>query len=385
MESNVTILTIDDKTANIFAIENLLEKPGRTFLNATNGKEGLTLALNNDVDLIILDVQMPEMDGFEVAQILKSNKRTKDIPIIFASAEKKEQQSVIKGFEEGAIDYLYKPLDPEVTKAKVSVLLKIQMQKKELTEKNKSLEAADAKIKQLNAELQKNIVELEATNKELESFSYSVSHDLRGPLRYMEGYSKMLEEDYVSKLDDQAKELLGTVQRNIYKMDRLIEDLLKFSKLGRKDVQKTDVKMPLVVDNAIKDLTGATKPKATITINALHDAKADYSLILQAWINLISNAIKYSSKKENPVIEIGSTEINGEFVYYVKDNGAGFDMQYADRLFGVFQRMHKSSEFEGTGVGLAIVQRIIVKHGGRIWAESAVNQGTTFYFSLPNV
>jgi two-component system sensor histidine kinase/response regulator len=383
MESKITILIIDDKNTNIYALQNLLDKPDRKFLTATNGKEGLAMALNNDVDLIILDVQMPEMDGFEVAQILKSNKRTKEIPIIFASAEKKEQQSVMKGFEEGAVDYLSKPLDPEITKAKVSVLLKIQIQKKELIEKNQSLQDADKQIKQLNAELQRNVTQLEATNKELESFSYSVSHDLRAPLRALDGYSQMLEEDYISKLDDNAKRLLGTVQQNIRKMDRLIEDLLKFSRLGKKDVQKTEVNVGQLVHNVIHDINDSNNSKTEIIVNALQNTPADYVLITQVWTNLISNAIKYSSKKEKPKIDIGSQPSNGEVIYYVKDNGVGFDMQYADKLFGVFQRLHKASEFEGTGVGLAIVQRILIKHGGRVWAESEVNKGTTFYFSLP--
>src|SRR5882762_8701433 len=192
------ILIVDDKPANIFALEKLLERANRAFLSASNGNDGLKIALSNDIDLIILDVQMPEMDGFEMARILKSNKKTKDIPIIFASAEKKERQSIMKGFEEGAIDYLAKPLDPELTVAKVAVHLKVQMQKKELLEKNEQ-------IKQLNLELQKNVSQLEIANKDLELFSYSVSHDLRAPLRSVNGFSRMLEEDYGDKLNDTGK------------------------------------------------------------------------------------------------------------------------------------------------------------------------------------
>lgn len=384
MQERVTILIVDDKPANIYALETLLDKPDRTFLNATNGNDALKLALNNDIDLIILDVQMPEMDGFEVAQILKLNKKTKDIPIIFASAEKKERQSVMKGFEEGAVDYLSKPLDPELTTAKVSVLLKIQLQKKELIEKNQSLEKADAQIKKLNADLQKNLFQLEEVNKELESFSYSVSHDLRAPVRALVGFSKMLEESYNDTLDDEGKRMVGVIHRNAIKMGTLIDDLLEFSKMGRQEVRKTAINVADMVNDVISDITDQTGYHAKVTINELLPTYADRALLTQVWINLVSNAFKYSAKKENPAVEIGSHRDNRYIVYYVKDNGAGFSMEYAEKLFGVFQRLHKASEFEGTGVGLAIVHRIVTRHGGRVWAEAKINEGATFFFTLPD-
>ena len=379
-----TILIIDDKDANIYALEKLLEKPNRNFLSATNGKTGLKIALDKDIDLIILDVQMPEMDGFEVAQILQSNKRTKDIPIIFASAEKKERSSIMKGFEEGAVDYLSKPLDPELTKAKVSVLLKIQLQKKELVDKNASLEKAEAQIRQLNLDLQLNLQQIEAANKELESFSYSVSHDLRAPLRSILGYARALEDDYISKLDPDAKDLLGIIQQNANKMNTLIDDLLEFSRLGKKEIKKTEINTEKLVESAVNELGRSSSRPVEIKVNELVPAFADYALLNQVWINLISNAIKYSGKKEKPVVEIGSHSNKNEVVYYIKDNGEGFDMKYADKLFGVFQRLHRAEEFEGTGVGLALVQRIVNRHGGRVWAEAKVREGATFYFSLPS-
>ncbi|HTJ53061.1 MAG TPA: response regulator [Cyclobacteriaceae bacterium] len=383
MSTSVSILIIDDKRENIFAMEKLLERPERNFLSATNGTDGLKLALSKNIDLIILDVQMPEMDGFEVAQILKSNKRTKDVPIIFASAEKKERNSIMKGFEEGAVDYLSKPLDPELTKAKVSVLLKIQMQKKELIEKNNALEKAEVQIKQLNTDLQINLGQLEYINKELESFSYSVSHDLRAPLRAIIGYSKMIEEDFGEIVGADGKRLVSVVQSNANKMNKLIDGLLQFSKSGKMEVSKSEIDMDGLVQHVIHDICDSTQHPVKITVNQLYPAKADNMLITQVWMNLISNAIKYSSAKENPQIEIGSTKDDHSLIFFVKDNGAGFSMDYADKLFGVFQRLHSAEEFEGTGVGLAIVQRIINRHGGRVWAEAQVNKGATFYFSLP--
>jgi two-component system, sensor histidine kinase and response regulator len=367
MTDKATILIIDDKPSNIYVLEKLLEKPDRILLSATTGRNGLMLALENSIDLIFLDVQMPEMNGFEVAQILKSNKRTRDIPIIFQSAEMKERQSIMKGFEEGAVDYLAKPLDPELTKAKVSVLLKIQMQKKELIEKNNSLEKAEAEITKLNGELEKKIAELEMANKEMESFSYSVSHDLRAPIRSLEGYSKILIEDYATTMDAEANRLLQIIRNNARKMDTLINDLLEFSRLGKKEVQKSSINTEQLVRNIVNEISAVVNNHAKVQFHSLPPANADYTLIKQVWVNLISNGLKYSAKKKEPLIEIGSHSQAAETVYYVKDNGAGFDMQYADKLFGVFQRLHKPTEFEGTGVGLAIVQRIVLKHGGRVW------------------
>lgn len=383
MTSEATVLIIDDSQANIFSIESLLAKDDRRFLTASNGKDGLKMALANNVDLIILDVQMPDMDGFEVARVLKSNKRTRDIAIIFASAEKNERASIMKGLEGGAIDYLLKPLDPELTKAKVDVLLQIQLQKKELIEKNESLERADAQIKQLNAELKKNLDQLGVINKELESFSYSISHDLRSPLRTMIGYSQMLEEEYGDKLAEEGKKWIRTIAAKAARMNQLIDDLLEFSRAGKQQLQLSNVEMHELVQIVCGELKESLHHNATVIVNELHPGYGDAMLLRQVFINLISNSIKYSSKRENAVVEINSTLDDSNVVYSVRDNGAGFDMQYADKLFGVFQRLHKETEFSGTGIGLSIVQRIVSRHGGTVWAEGIVDEGAVFYFSLP--
>ncbi|MEI6948726.1 ATP-binding protein [Paraflavisolibacter sp. H34] len=486
----VTILIVDDKPANIFALEQLLEKPGRTFINATNGVEALKTALNHDIDLLILDVQMPGMDGFEVAQILKTNHRTRDIPIIFASAEKKEQQFVLKGFEEGGIDYLYKPLDPLLTEARVSVLLRLHLQQKELAAQNAALERyallinnsadiictinaetlqfeevnnavyritgytaaevrgaslldflpeadrpqveqaaqesgehfsfetalrtkagaekclhwnivnrdgrwfanvrdisqqkqTDQEILQLNAHLKRNVAQLEETNKELESFSYTVSHDLRAPLRAINGYTQMIRNEFESGFPDEMKRLFGIIQKNAIRMGDLIHDLLEFSRLGKTPVTKSPVDMNQLVKAVVDELSVNGHSKASIRLEPLAPAEGDYNLLYQVWFNLVANALKYSGKKEQPEIVVGCLEKEHEVVYFVQDNGVGFNMKYAQKLFGVFQRLHGKSEFEGTGVGLATVQKIISRHGGSVWAEAEVNKGATFYFTLP--
>jgi PAS domain S-box-containing protein len=226
-------------------------------------------------------------------------------------------------------------------------------------------------------------MQLAAVNKELEAFSYSISHDLRAPLRAVDGYAKMLEEDYNQLLNQEGKEFLNAIQYNAKKMSQLIDDLLDFSRLGRKTIRKANLDMNELVAGILIDLEKTNPHQATIKVAALHPVKGDYALMKQVLINLISNAIKYSSKKEGPVVELFSELSNEEVIFHVKDNGEGFDMKYANKLFGVFQRLHTDQEFEGTGVGLAIVQRIISKHGGRVRAQGEVGRGSTFSFTLP--
>ncbi len=249
------------------------------------------------------------------------------------------------------------------------------------------IKKAQNEISELNHNLEKKVLErtaqLESVNKELEAFSYSVSHDLRAPLRSIDGYSKMLEEDYGNLFDDEGKRLLRTIQYNATKMGTLIDDLLSFSRLGKKDLQKSEVNMDELLEGTMHDLGKEVKHNAQIVIHKLHPAISDYGLMSHVMYNLVSNAIKYSSKKEEPRIEIKSERKDSEVIYSVSDNGVGFDMKYAPKLFGVFQRLHSADEFDGTGVGLAIVQRIINKHGGKIWVDAKKNQGATFYFSLP--
>jgi PAS domain S-box-containing protein len=225
--------------------------------------------------------------------------------------------------------------------------------------------------------------ELETVNKELEAFSYSVSHDLRAPLRIMDGYAKMVIEDYGKKLDEEGNRMLGVITSNAKRMGLLIDDLLNFSRLGRRELIMRKVDMTELVNSVIAEQQISTKNHVMLRIGDLEPAYCDNNLIRQVWINFISNAVKYSREKENSQIEINSAKTDFEIIYSVKDNGVGFDMQYARKLFGVFQRLHSMEEFEGTGVGLALVQRIVSKHGGRVWAEAEVNKGATFYFSLP--
>jgi len=221
-------------------------------------------------------------------------------------------------------------------------------------------------------------------NKELEAFSYSVSHDLRAPLRSINGYTKIIQEDYDHVLDAEGKRLLNVIIRNAGKMEKLIDELLQFSKVGRKEMVRTNVDMNKIIEDVRQGLVeSAQAGTAEFVIQRLHVCTADPEMIRQVWENLISNAIKYSSRKEHPKIEITSELSESQITYAIKDNGAGFDMNYAEKLFQVFQRLHRAQDFDGVGVGLAIVHRIVSRHGGKVWAEGKVNEGASFYFTIP--
>ena len=242
---------------------------------------------------------------------------------------------------------------------------------------------AEEEITHLNAELKKHVEQLQAVNKELEAFTYSVSHDLRAPLRIISGYAEIILQDSKAQMDTETQKNLDVIKQNAQKMGQLIDDLLDLSRLGRKELVMHKVNMDEVVTTVIDEQESLFEGfHAEIKRETLLPANCDKNLITLVWSNLLSNAIKYSAGMEKPEITIGSFHKEEEVIYFIKDNGVGFDMKYADKLFGVFQRLHKMTEFEGTGVGLAVVQRIVLKHGGRVWAEAEVDKGATFYFSL---
>jgi light-regulated signal transduction histidine kinase (bacteriophytochrome) len=226
--------------------------------------------------------------------------------------------------------------------------------------------------------------ELEAVNAELESFSYSISHDLRAPVRAMLGYTSAIEEDYGAVLDDEGRRLLAVVRDEASRMGNLIDDLLAFSRLGRQPMVSAIVNMTsLARDVAAEHASAAGLERSPFTIDELPSVPGDRTLLRQVWVNLLSNAIKYSSKKTNPLLHVWATREDARVVYHVRDDGVGFDMAYADKLFGVFQRLHRNDEFPGTGVGLAIVKRIVQRHGGAVWADAKLGAGAVFSFALP--
>jgi PAS domain S-box-containing protein len=247
---------------------------------------------------------------------------------------------------------------------------------------------AEAQVCQLNEELEERVsartAELTTANKELEAFSYSISHDLRAPLRAIIGYSHLILEEYAVRLDAEGQRLLNVISSEALRMSQLIDDLLMFSRLSRQRVELTNVDMTPLALSAFQGLITAHPAQAPqLNIKTLPPVRGDSTMLRQVFVNLLDNAIKFSSRRKDPAIEVGGSCDQNQTVYYVKDNGVGFDEKYSARLFGVFQRLHTDEEFAGTGVGLALVQRIILRHGGRVWAESKLGKGATFYFAIP--
>jgi signal transduction histidine kinase len=273
-----------------------------------------------------------------------------------------------------------------ITQARLHERVKRQAEELEwrVRERTEALHAAHAELQKTNAELLQLTGALQAANKDLEAFTYSVSHDLRAPLRHIDGFTRLVQESQRDRLDAEGHRLLSIVSNSAGQMGRLIDDLLEFSRFGRAAIAYHEVDMTVLAQSAIAELQPAAgSTSCTIDVAPMPSAWADPVLMRQVWLNLVGNAIKYSSKRSAPRVEISGRLENDSAVYCVKDNGAGFDMRYAHKLFVVFQRLHRTSEFSGTGVGLAIVHRVVTRHGGKVWAESELDRGASFYFSLP--
>lgn len=386
-----SILLVDDRPENLAALEAILEDLDMEMVRALSGNEALSLSLKHDFALVLMDVQMPEIDGFETAELMRSNPKTRHLPIIFVTAGMKELKYQFKGYDAGAVDYLTKPIEPAILRGKVNVFRDLYLQRKELEMHREHLQSlVDKRTAQLRLaaqDLEKRVVErtseLQQVNRQLETFAYSVSHDLRAPLRHIDAFSQILMDDYADSLDEEAKGVLQRIVAGCNNMEHLIDSILLLSRTARQPLNKIQINMERLAREAYAQISEQQQIlDAEFSIGSMPESQADPILIRQVFVNLIGNAFKYSSKREKPLVEVGSVSRDDETVYFVRDNGVGFDMKYADKLFGVFQRLHSSQEFEGTGVGLAIVQNIIQRHGGKVWVEAEPDKGATFYFTI---
>ena len=361
------ILIVDDDAAQMRALcDTLRDSGGYEAVGFSDGRAALAALRESHFDLLLSDLMMPGMDG--ITLLREAQEADPGLLRIIMTGEG-TISTAVEAMKSGAFDYILKPF-------KLSVILPVL---------SRALAVRQLRLDNIALQegLRNRTSELEAANRELESFSYSVSHDLRAPLRAVDGFASMLEEKHAAALDVEGRRLLGVIRAGTNKMGRLIDDLLAFSRLGRKPLASSEIDMKRLVEEALKELQLDPERPARIALGALPPAYGDAALVKQVWINLLSNAVKFTSKRERPFIEVSGANSGTEHIYCVKDNGAGFDMRYYGKLFGVFQRLHSAQEFPGTGAGLAIVQRLVAKHGGRVWAEGKVNEGAAFYFSLP--
>jgi len=511
----IAILMVDDTPDKLLALEAALSDLGETVVKAESGSEALRLVLKREFAVILLDINMPGMDGFETASLIRQRKSSAHTPIIFITSFSTADVEVYRGYSLGAVDYLFTPVTPEVLRSKVSVFVELAKKNREiqrqavalrrveeermqrqLDETNARLEwetrrnhffrlsiellaisnyegvftqtnptwqkalgyaenelhghslsefihpedigatnetigkilkaetslyfenrfrAKDGtyhwlgwtiapfavegllyifardmterrerenEIRRLNADLEQRTLSLQMLNQELESFSYSLAHDLRTPLRSITAYSEMIAAGEAGELSAEALKMVRTIQRNSGRMTQLMDDFLAFFRVARKDVKQEKIIMNAIAREAIATVQVDAKRQVEFKVGALPPAKGDPAMVLQVLVNLVSNAVKFTALREKAEIEIGCLTDRSPTVYYVKDNGVGFNMKYYSRLFGVFERLHRREEFDGTGIGLAIVQKIVQRHGGSVWAESVVDQGATFYFTL---
>jgi signal transduction histidine kinase len=407
----VKILLVDDRENNLLSMESILWKDGYDIVRANSGKQALKILLKDyDFTLILMDVEMPEINGFETATMIYQREKLRHIPIIFITAHSYGDENLFKGYRLGAVDYIYKPIQPELLRAKVAVFVELYkknhqlvMQEQKLTAINKSLEieikdriASEAKVKELNKQLLENIAQLESTNKELDRFAYMASHDLQEPLRKIRIFSERISETYGAVIGDEGKLFIDKMQTACIRMQNLIDDILAFSKISVEKDTLENVKLNTLVDEVISDMEQRIREKnAKITVGKLPELYVNTDLIKSLFQNLISNSLKYAKHDQPPQINISARideplmsgdnnpGVKKYWRIFVQDNGIGFEQQYADQVFTMFKRLHAGPEYKGTGIGLAICKKIVEEHNGHISAKSNVNEGTLFTISLP--
>jgi signal transduction histidine kinase len=365
--AQVQLLIVDDEAAQMRALCSTLDFEGYSTQGFSSAREALATLQPGRFDLLITDLMMPEMDGIALIDAAKAIDPALGAIVMTGHGS---IDSAVQAMQSGAYDYILKPFRLNVILPVIGRALDLQRLRRE----NAALQEQELRRSE----------ELAAAYQQLESFSYSVSHDLRAPLRAIDGFAQLLEEECGARLGDEGRRMLGVIRDGSRRMDEMIVGLLAFSRAGRQPLRVAPVDMNALARKALEEtLAIHAGPEPRLTVGDLPQAPGDALVLQQVWANLIGNALKYSARRAEPVITVEGRVDGDEAIYCVADNGAGFDMQYAGKLFAVFQRLHRPEEFAGTGVGLAIVQRIVQRHGGRVWAEGEPDRGARLSFSLP--
>lgn len=391
----VKFLLVDDLKANLIALEGMLKRDGLELLKAASGQEALEFLLVHDVSLAFLDVQMPEMNGFELAELMRGTERTRRVPIIFLTAGAADKERRFRGYEAGAVDFLTKPIEPHVLQSKAMVFFELARQRDELravaAEKERLLGALrDAQNKLLHhaetleQRVRDRTASLRETNEQLEAFCYTIAHDLRGPLRAQRGFAMVLLEDYGQSLGESGCGYAERIGSAATRLEELIDDLLSYSRLARTEMKLEQVSLRAVLDNVHGEMAYQIREtKASVDVGLIDFQVWAHEPTLRAAItNLLSNALKFLRSGATPAIQIFA-EARGDFVrLWVVDNGIGIAAKYFEQIFSVFQRLHGAAEYPGTGVGLAIVKKSIERMGGRVGVESEEGTGSRFWIEL---
>jgi signal transduction histidine kinase len=413
LRSDVKILVVDDREDNLFSLETILERDGYKIVKANSGRAALKILLAEwDFSLILMDVQMPEMNGFETATLIYEREKLRHIPIIFITAHNYGEEGLYEGYKMGGVDYIYKPINPDLLRYKVGVFAELyrknyqlMLQERKLIAVNRSLQKeiedrklSEQKIKKLNYQLLENNEQLKNTIEELDRFAYVASHDLQEPLRKILIFTDKLAQASAELITPETESYIQKIVKSSERMHQLINDLLKFSRYTNDNYgfEKTDLN--LILKDVLSDVeTEVQKKQAEITIENLPTIWAIPSQMRQVFQNLISNSLKFCKEGCCPEIKIYGKKVTGSEIFgssrkmandhyfqiFFQDNGIGFDPKYSKDIFVVFKRLHSYHDFEGTGIGLSICKKIIEKHSGFITAESKQNEGSTFIITLP--
>lgn len=363
----VSILLVDDKQENLVALEQLLTRPDRQLICAHSGNEALRLLLKHEFAVVLLDVEMPNMDGYEVAELMRSAERTRLVPIIFVTAGDRSEERVFRGYEAGAVDFLYKPIGAHTLKSKVDVFVDLYRKTTELT-------AANASLEQTTALLREKVLDLE-------NVSQTLSHDLRAPLRSIRSFTQILAESLSGKLDAEQSDAIDRVLRGTARMTNMIDELFDLLKVSGDDTPHGDVDVSAVLVDVLENLRSEIQQSgARISHGELPTVHANRMLVGQILQNLVANAVKFCGDRD-PIVEVTADRRGDAWEFAVRDSGVGILPEDRERVFRLFERVGKTAA--GTGVGLALCKRAVEKLGGRIWIHSEPGSGTTFRFTIP--